>query len=322
MHECRHFANDLLILLVNTVPSVVARKGHHGRAVLSKMFEAYFTQGGYELGSVLVQTRHRTSKENGVPLADIARFEMGGALGILLNTAPALFWLLFYTFANPLVLEDLRREIATIMTLKTDDCGVVTRSLDVSSIKSSCPLLLSTCQEALRLKAMGMSVRKVMKDIMLSDEYLLKEGNTVLMPTLLVHTDPSIWGADVKEFNHKRFMRDKSGTRTGEGRKQPPPAAFRAFGGGTTLCPGRHFAMTEIMAVAVMFIMRFDMVPVNGSWTPPSTDKGNMAAVIMEPDTEFEVNITLRKGYETGKWAFNLEDSEIAFAVAVEDRKD
>ena len=122
---------------------------------------------------------------------------------------------------------------------------------------------------------------------MLNDEYLLKEGNIVLMPTLLVHTDISIWGPDVKEFNHKGFMKDRSGSQVGEARKQPPPAAFRVFGGGTTLCPGRHFAMTEILAVAVMFIMRFDMVPVSGSWTPSATEKGNMAAVIMEPDTEF-----------------------------------
>ena len=223
---CRHFANDLLILMMNALPSVIARRGYHGRAVLAKMFEAYFRQGAHESGSILVQTRCQTSKKNGIPLADIARFEVGGALAILLNTAPALFWLLFYTFANPQVLEDLRREIATIMTLKTGEHGLVMRNLDISSVKSSSPLLLSTCQEVLRLKAMGTSVRQVMKDTMLNDEYLLKEGNIVLMPTLLVHTDISIWGPDVKEFNHKRFMKDRSGSQVGEARKRPPPAAF------------------------------------------------------------------------------------------------
>ena len=305
---------------MNAMPSVTARKGRAGRAVLGKMFEEYFQRKGHESGSILVRGRYDTSTKNGIPLSDIARFEVGGAVAILVNTAPAAFWLLFYVFAHSEVLEDLRQEIATIMTLKTDEHGVVVRNLDITSIKSSCPLLLSTCQEVLRLKAMGTSVRQVMEDTLLNNEYLLKKDNTVLMPTLLVHTDTSIWGSDVGEFNHKRFMKGKSTSQNSDVRKQPPAAAFRVFGGGTTLCPGRHFAMTEILAVTVMCIMRYDMTPVEGSWTPPGTEKGNIAAVIMEPDTEFEVDITPRKGYESGEWAFSLADSEMIFAVAAEDR--
>ena len=131
------------------------------------------------------------------------------------------------------------------------------------------------------------------------------------MPSLVVHTDPATWGPDVDEFNHKRFLKDQHPTHPSGNRQKTNPAAFRGFGGGTTLCPGWHFATTEILAVAVMFVMRYELIPVAGRWIRPTTEKTNIAASIMEPDSDVEVDMTLRKGYEDGEWAFGLEDSKM-----------
>ena len=318
----RAFENDLVMILMNIVPSVTARKGCSGRAVVSQAFEEYFRNKGHEQGSALVQSRYNNSMENKIPLADIARYEVGGAIAILVNTTPAVFWVLYYVFAHPNVLEDTRKEVSTIMTTNTNERGVVLRSLDISSIKSKCPLLTSTFQEVLRHTSMGVSVRQVMKDVLLEDRYLLKKDSTVLMPSLVLHTDPSIWGPDVRNFNHKRFMKDQPHNRSAGPQKRPNPAAFRAFGGGTTLCPGRHFATTEILAVVVMCMMRYELMPVNGRWIRPTTEKLNIAASIMGPDNDIEVDVFQRKGYEGGEWAFSLADSEMVFAVAAEDRTD
>ena len=317
----RAFESDLVMIMMNVVPSITARKGYSSRALVSRAFEDYFQNKGHELGSVLVQNRYATSTKFKVPLADIARYEVGGAIAVLVNTAPAAFWMLYHAFAYPDVLDGLRKEVGTIMASRCDQDGTVTRSLDITKVKTNCPLLTSTFQEVLRIRAMGTSVRQVMQDTLLNDQYLLKKDSTILMPSLVVHTDPSIWGSDVGEFNHKRFM--KPGVRTKvSGGKRPNPAAFRAFGGGTTLCPGRHFATTEILAVVVMFIMRYEITPPNGRWVAPTTENSNIAAVIMEPDSEIEFEITTRKGYEEGAWAFSLADSEMIFAVAAEDLAD
>jgi hypothetical protein len=119
---------------------------------------------------------------------------------------------------------------------------------------------------------------------------------------------------------------DKPGTKietkaTKENKKKVHPGAFRAFGGGKNLCPGRHFAATEILALVVMLIMRYDLLPtsVNGNgnrhWTMPKSEKSSIAAAVREPDTDVEVEVTLRKGFEEGRWAFRLEESELVFAI-------
>jgi len=185
-------------------------------------------------------------------------------------------------------------------------------------VKNSCPLLASTFQEVLRYSSIGTSVRHVMEDTVLDYQWLLKKGAMLQMLSRIIHKDPSIWGADVDEFHPRRFMKGET-QKTEHGRRSNP-AAFRVFGGGTTLCPGRHFATTEVLAVVTMFIMRYDMAPTAGEWSMPKTDNTNVAAVIMEPDTDIEVEVSARKGFEDGRWAFGLKDSGKIFAIVAEDR--
>ena len=302
------------MIMMNVLPRLTANKAYRGRQVVSAAFLDYFNQKGHEDGSVLVRSRYHVSRSNKIAVADIARYEVGGAIALLVNTAPAVFWMIFHIYSDPLVLRDCREEITKILTTKEDSQAMVVRSLDITAIKSKCPILTSTFQEVLRYRSLGTSVRQVMRDTFLNDQYLLKKDSTILMPSLVLHTDPSIWGPDVTSFNHKRFLKVDSGTR-----KSPSPTMFRAFGGGTTLCPGRHFATTETLAVVVMMLMRYDLTPVSGEWIAPTTGQTNVVAVTMEPDSDIELEVRPRPGFEDGEWAFGLEGSESVFAVAAED---
>lgn len=129
----------------------------------------YFQKKDHEDGSALLQARYATSEKHKIPLEDIARYEVGGALAILVNTSPALFSMLFYVFSHPKVLEDCRREIDTIMTIQTRQDKSVLRSFDITNAKNKCPVLASTYQEVLRLTSLGTSVRQVMQDTLLDD---------------------------------------------------------------------------------------------------------------------------------------------------------
>lgn len=266
---------------------------------------------------MLIQNRYVTSAKNGLSVEDIARYEVGGAIAILVNTAPAAFWTLLYAYSHPEILEDIRKEVSSILTRTVDGTGHSVSSLDITSVKTNCPLLTSMFQEVLRHRSMGTSIRQVMQDTLLKDQWLLKKGCMVQMPSRVIHKDASIWGTDVDEFNPRRFMKGEI-TKPGSG-KRPNPAAFRAFGGGTTLCPGRHFATTEILAVVTMFVMRFNMVPTAGEWFFPKTEKTNVAAVVMEPDSDVEVEVSTREGFEGDRWTFSLRNSEMIFAVVAED---
>ncbi len=68
-----------------------------------------------------------------------------------------------------------------------------------------------------------------------------------------------------------------------------------------------------------MLVMRFNMVPTAGMWSMPETHNTNVAAVIMEPDTDIEVEISPRQGFE-GTWAFSLKNSDDIFAIVAEDQ--
>lgn len=306
-----------MTILIGIAPSIMARKGLAGRAKVSAAFENYYRKGGHNKASILTKNRYEVSFKNGVPIADIARYEVGGSIAILVNTAPSAFWMLILIYSHPELLCDLRQEIGSMMLEKTDKSGK-TRIIDITSLKSSCPLLTSTFQEVLRYRSVGTSVREVMEDTVIDGQWLLKKGNMIQMPSRVLHCDADIWGLDVHEFKPERFL--KSMSTAPRNSKTPPAAAFRAFGGGSTLCPGRHFATNEVLAVVTMFIMRFDMEPLDGTWTLPTSNNTNVASVVMEPDSDVEVTISERRGLDSSSWAFGLKDSEDVFAIVAEDR--
>ncbi|KAJ8068999.1 hypothetical protein OCU04_002677 [Sclerotinia nivalis] len=309
------FESQMMRLLIGILPSVFARKGIAARERMTKAFESYFAASDFKDASALAQVRLELNVKYGVPFEDIARYEAVHGVAIIVNTAPAVFWLIFFIFSNPKLLEEIRGEIEAVLETSFNQDGTLGRSLDITNVKTKCPLLLSAFQESLRHRSAGTSVRKVMEDTMLDDKWLLKEGSLIQMPSRVIHMDAKIWGSDVKEFNPRRFLRDKD-------IRRPNPAAFRAFGGGSTLCPGRHFATNEILAVVSMFVMRFDVKPVRGVWKLPTSDNTNVTTVILEPDTDIDVVVSARKGLGDGNWMFELSDSLTVAAVVAEDRVD
>ncbi|KAI4278020.1 MAG: hypothetical protein LQ337_001349 [Flavoplaca oasis] len=310
------FENGLVMILINRLPYLTARKACRARDRVANAFRMYFEAKYHEYGSMLVQQRYNTSVQHKVSVDDIARFEVGGSLAVLVNTAPAVFWMLFYLYSNPIVLEECRTEVESLV-LHTKTSNGTRKTVDITSVKQNCPMLTSTFQEVLRHRTLGVQVRQVMKDTMLDDKYLLKKDATIIMPSLVIHTDPAVWGSNVSQFDHTRFAKGNKSQS-----QKPNPKALRAFGGGTTLCPGRHFATTEILATVVMFILRYNLTPLDGRWTPPKTEKTNIASVVMEPDTDIRVKVVPREGTADCEWDFKLGDSDMVFGVAAEDRHD
>lgn len=311
-----------MALILAPLPSLFARQGVSARTTVARAFHSYLCQNHHLSGSTLVRSRVDVSSRNGVPLEDTARFEVGLAIAVLVNTTPAAFWMLFFVHSMEGLLDELREEISTVVTSKADESGRgEVRNLDITRLKTECPLLASTFQEVLRYRSMGTSVREVMEETLLDNRWLLKKGCMIQMPSRVVHTDASIWGSDVNSLNPRRFLKNLSDSAPKPGAAQRA-RAFRGFGGGTTLCPGRHFATNEVLALVAMFIMRFDMVPVSGAWAAPTSNNTNVAAVLMEPDSDIEVEISRRQGTEGVRWTFSLEESGKVFAVAAEDREE
>lgn len=296
-------------ILLASFPSITARRHVLARAKVAKAFEAYYKAGGLRKASALAQKRYQVEFNNNVPLDDIARYEVGGSIAILVNTSPAAFWTLLLLHTHPGLLDEIRKEIDAVTV--TTGFSPTVKTIDITTLKANCPLLLSSYQEVLRHRSVGTLVREVMEDTYL-DQWLLKKGALLQMPSRVIHQDANFWGSNVTDFQPRRFLQE-------EARSRPKDICFRAFGGGKTLCPGRHFATNEVLAVVAVFIARLDMKPVEGNWTLPTVMNTNVASVVMEPDFDIEVEIKTRQGFEDVKWVINLDSSDKVFALVTED---
>lgn len=135
----------------------------------------------------------------------------------------------------------------------------------------------------------------------------------VMIPGPVQHSSKPAYGENVGEFQHKRFVRSPE-------RKRPTPIAFRGFGGGSTLCPGRHFATTEVLTFVALMIVRFDFEPTKGEWICPKTDKAGMQGTIAPPNEDVKVQIAPATGELAGKkWNVVLSGSDKGIELSVED---
>ncbi|KAF2680902.1 cytochrome P450 [Lentithecium fluviatile CBS 122367] len=288
-----------------------------GRASIQAMafgstaFETYFRDDHHRKGSALVQARYDHSMEHHIPLNDIARAEFANGIALLSNTVPNTGWMLYHIYSDPIVLADCRRELTSVVTMTNGPEGKPTHTVDVSKVKTSCPIFLSTYKEVLRTYSNAVSARRVMEDHMLDNQYLLKKGSTVLMPSPVQHHNPGIWGPAHDAFDHRRFTKSE---------KRINPTGFRTFGGGNTLCPGRHFATTEILAFTAAMILQFDVKPASGSWKRGLKRRAEFWESTLNPDEDFEVEVRPVEGEGVKKeWAFTLSDLDAPIALSAED---
>ncbi|KAG8910019.1 hypothetical protein FRC01_006594 [Tulasnella sp. 417] len=80
----------------------------------------------------------------------------------------------------------------------------------------------------------------------------LKQNDTLIMSTRSVHFDESLFGRDVKEFNHERWI---------DGLSEDAKGSFGPNGGGVSMCSGRHFAPyhVKIFLTTLLHTFRFEV---------------------------------------------------------------
>ncbi|KAI0186914.1 cytochrome P450 [Astrocystis sublimbata] len=219
-------------LMINILPALTARKSVQARNAMRSAFRRYFDDSAYEdlEASPLIKAKQAT------------------------------FWLIYHLYSDTELLAACRAELAEAIQDRGD-----TRLVDMACVRNKCPLLFSTFREVLRFYGIGISTRVVLEDTVLDNNFLVKKRGLIFIPGAGHHRLQSAWGEDADKFLARRSLKDN--TKTGRGYD---PVAFRAFGGGSTLCPGRHFAATEIMAFASLIVLRFDAQPSGGTWVPPT----------------------------------------------------
>ena len=124
----------------------------------------------------------------------------------------------------------------------------------------------------------------------------------MMIPLRTNHQDPKKYGDRIDEFVPDRFLGDfekRDTTSDGhavEGVRKTGPSikSMKAFGGGVSLCPGRHFAANEGLAFVASALRKFDFQLVEGQ----KEAKLFLSAPVIGtyyPDHDVSVRIRLKK---------------------------
>jgi cytochrome P450 len=225
-----------------------------------------------------------------------------------------MFWFFYEILLHPKERAIIEQEIAPAFSPSPSDPNVETLSnLDVL-LKA--PLLNSMYWEALRSVSRfilpmhlfystlsnvvdrysggAVSTREVIEDTFVNG-WKFERGGMVMIPLRPNHQDPKKYGDRVDEFVPDRFLGDfEKGDAKSNGPPGPSHKSLKPFGGGVSLCPGRHFAANQGLAFVATALRRFDFQLVEGQ----KEAKPLLSVPVIgtySPDHDVYVRIRLKK---------------------------
>ncbi|KAI2780137.1 cytochrome P450 [Daldinia loculata] len=288
--------NDLAFLGLMLVPNLIAPKASRGRSRFFNAFKEYYATGGLDTASRFVKARHDVNTHHGVSDEDIAHFDLGVCTALLVNTVPGVFWTLCHVYSNTALLVEIRDGIeAEVYRQGKGEAATV----NIPDIIKVFPLLESLVKEVLRVQSANASARFLLKDTLIGDEdgttYLLKKDSFLAMPSTQVHMSETAWGPAAKTVDPTRFLKERL--------HGVPASSHRTFGGGNSVCPGRHFAMNEIMSVLIIMVLKYNIEPVGAVWNIPEA-KQHLSTSILTPVSDIPVRIQPREGVQNVEFSF------------------
>lgn len=167
-------------------------------------------------------------------------YVLNNARRINTHVSKVCFWALAYIIQDPELLGLIRSETQPAFT---------GGKLNTQYVTESCLLLNSIWLETLRLAAVSSSVRYITDDTIIAGK-TLKRGNKIMISARQLHFNEAVFGKDAFSFVPGRFANKK-------GLQRSP--GFRPFGGGVTLCPGRHLAKHTVLTFIALALHRFDI---------------------------------------------------------------
>jgi cytochrome P450 len=318
----RDFEENMTLLMLNFLPTIIAPKAYKGRAAIKSAFTKYY-ENHYELtGSTLIRAHLACAQKWGFTPNDIANFEISTLFLATTNSVPTSFWQLSYILSSPALLHQIQTEVESIVKREKAADGTEEAVMDITLFQSHCPLLVATFHETLRLIDAATSVRAVIEPTTLtsstSSSFSLKSPSVIQLPSGITHSSPSIWGPDASSFNPGRFLPEAKNKLDKETRRKQKQGYF-PFGGGKHLCPGRHFAMMEILAFVAGIVVGFE---VRGMESVPERAFQKLGTAVRKPVADVEVGVRRREGWEGVRWRFEGGGGKVDFRALGTDSDD
>uniref|UniRef100_A0A665V469 25-hydroxycholesterol 7-alpha-hydroxylase n=1 Tax=Echeneis naucrates TaxID=173247 RepID=A0A665V469_ECHNA len=211
------------------------------------------------------------------------------------NTIPACFWTLYQLLRHPEALQVIRQEIQDTLRLSGLDFD-----RDVKLSKEQLDKLLyleSAINESFRLSSASMNIRVSKEDFSLQLDaertVAVRKGDIIAMFPQSMHLDPEIY-EEPQTFQFDRFIQDGR-PRTGfYKRGQKLKYYLMPFGSGSSICPGRFIAISEIKQFLCLLLLHFDLQLEDGQ-TTATPDPRRVGLGVPPPTTDVHFRYRVRK---------------------------
>ncbi|KZT53034.1 cytochrome P450 [Calocera cornea HHB12733] len=176
------------------------------------------------------------------------------------NAPLAAYWAVVLSLVHKNGLAPLVTEIDTARAAweSTNPGLSVAKNPDYFVAQANLPLLLATIQETLRYATSSFSIRRVMEPTTFAG-YNFHVGEELVINGRSSQTDDEYY-PDPEAFEPSRFLHAGSTTLpTGKEKLINTTAYTAPFGGGVSMCEGRHFAQTELKIFIVLLLTQLDI---------------------------------------------------------------
>ncbi|CAL8368242.1 unnamed protein product [Boreogadus saida] len=178
------------------------------------------------------------------------------------NTVPATFWALYYLINQQDALQAVRNELHQVLKLPEAQ-GPQQPEVIVSKEQLDQLLLMdSAVNESLRLSSASMNIRVAQEDFSLRlDEKRsapVRKGDVIALYPQTMHMDPEIF-TDPETYKYDRFI--EGGREKTDFFKHGQRLKYyrMPFGSGSSMCPGRFFAINEIKQFLCLLLLYLDL---------------------------------------------------------------
>ncbi|PIA57644.1 hypothetical protein AQUCO_00600400v1 [Aquilegia coerulea] len=158
------------------------------------------------------------------------------------TTMSLLTWTMFLLAIHTDWQEKARKEIFDIYGDKKPN----TEDLNIAKMKTMTMII----SETLRLYPPVLTLRRTVASEVKLGDILLPPGIEIVIPPLVSHSDPHIWGEDVHLFKPERFSE-------GVINAAKNTNAYLPFGMGPRICVGLNFATIEVKLTLSMILQRY-----------------------------------------------------------------
>ncbi|XP_078073214.1 cytochrome P450 7B1 [Mustelus asterias] len=207
------------------------------------------------------------------------------------NMFPAVFWALYYLVKNPEAHAAVHDEIEHVLQAAGQRPGP---GFDISLSREdldSMVILGSAIKESFRLCSSSMNIRVAQEDVTLTfkeeQRIKLRKGDWIALYPQILHMDPEVY-ENPEVYKYNRFVENgMEKTAFYKGGKKLR-YYLMPFGSGSSMCPGRYFAVSEIKMFLSIILTSFDTEIVEGEKSVGlNNDRAGLGILLPDSDVQF-----------------------------------